>query len=493
MKNKKLYYYTLKNNGVYGSLLILLSLFSTIEIVQSQTVGYNFKVKIENSEDSVLYLANYYGDKTYLTDTATISNNGAFLFSGDTALPGGIYIVAGQNNNRYFEIIIDKSQEFEIETDLKDINSNVKVKNSPENQLFFDYVKFNVLNYKEINALKKQLDHHSTNPDSAALVQSKIDSVNTALGDYKQTIIDEYPESFVSIIFKAMKEPEPDVVPILENGREDSIYAYQYYKNHFWDEIDLSDERLLRTPVFNSKLEKFFTRVIYQVPDTIVKEADLFINKARASKEIFKYVVWYLTFKYETSKIMGFDEIFVHMVDNYYANGEAYWADSTVVKSITEQANGLRRILIGEKAPELILMDTSTAFVSLHHVQSPYLILLFYETDCGHCKKEIDALLKWEAEADIKFEVFAVCTDTSFVKWKKLINTKSMDWINVNGTRSLMGNYHKLYNISITPTLFLLDEKKMIIAKRLKSDQLKPFIENYERNKVKNEVEIDLK
>jgi thiol-disulfide isomerase/thioredoxin len=463
--------------------LVALLLFAKWNVLQAQS--YNFKVKIKNSEDTVLYLANYFGDKTYLTDTATISRNGDFIFSGDTLLPSGIYIIANQSNNRYFELIVNDSQEFEIETDMADINVNMRVKNSPENQMFFDYVNFNIANYRVINALRKKKEDYKHISDSVEVLQHQIDSVNNALGTYKQDIIDHYPKSFISVIFKAMKEPEPDAVPILSNGRKDSIYAYQYYKNHYWDEIDLSDERLLRTPVFNSKIEKFFTKVIYQIPDTIVKEADLFIEKTRANKEVFKYVVWYLTFKYETSKIMGFDEIFVHMVDNYYANGEAYWADSTVVKSISEQADGLRRILIGEKAPELILIDTSASFVSLHHIDAPYLILLFYEADCGHCKIEIDALLKAKKESIIKFEVFAVCTDTSMVKWKNLIHSKKMDWINVNGTRSIQGNYHDLYNISMTPTLFLLDDSKNIIAKRLKTDQLIPFLENYEKRKLK--------
>ena len=459
----------------------------------TQDSGYEIKIEIKNAEDTVLYLANYYGDKTYLTDTSSNLKKGRFLFSGDSLLPGGIYIIAGQKNNRYFELIIDKEQRFEIVTDLKDINGKVKVKNSEENQIFFDYIKFNVSNYKIIQDLNNQLKTIKDNSDSTELIRYKIDSINKALGDYKEQIIAQYPESFVAVIFKAMKEPELENVPLLPDGREDSVYAYQFYKNHFWDEVDLSDERLLQTPVFNSKLEKFFTRVIYQIPDTINHEADIFIDKVRENKEIFKYVVWYLTFKYETSKIMGFDEIFVHMVDNYYASGEAFWADSTIIKSITEQANALRGILIGEKAPELILMDTAGLFVSLHHIKTSYLVLLFYEHDCGHCKKEIDVLKKWEESSSINFNVYAVCTDTSLVKWKNFVESKEMNWINVNGTRSLSGNYHKLYNISITPTLFLLDENKKIIAKRLKSDQLEPFIENYEKNRMKNDYEIDIK
>jgi peroxiredoxin len=178
---------------------------------------------------------------------------------------------------------------------------------------------------------------------------------------------------------------------------------------------------------------------------------------------------------------MGFDEIFVHMVDRYYATGEAFWADSSSVKTLTKRANALRPILIGEKAPELILLDTIGSFTSLHRTDAKYLILLFYESDCGHCKKEINELKEWQTNTFQDVKVFAVCTDTSLVQWKKFIHDNKLDWINVNGTRSFTRDYHDLYDISMTPSLFLLDEKKTIIAKKLKTDQLIPFFENYDK------------
>jgi len=85
--------------------------------------------------------------------------------------------------------------------------------------------------------------------------------------------------------------------------------------------------------------------------------------------------------------------------------------------------------------------------------------------------------------------VFAVNTDTSLEKWKKYIVDNDLKWINVNGTRSISPDYHQLYDIRTTPTLFLLDEKKRIIAKRLKTEQLIPFLENYHKNKQQQGIE----
>lgn len=443
--------------------------------------GFQIKVQIAGIKDTVCYLANYYGDKTYLADTAAVDSKGRFEFSGDSILPGGVYIIAGQSNNKYLEFIIDQSQNFSVSSNVTELSSNIRFEKSEENVLFYDFMKNNMKIRKEIDVEQKLQKNLKDNPDSLAISKKKISQLTQTLDSIQGQIISEHSGSFVAVMLKAMQEPEIKNVPILTNGREDSVYRFQYYKSHYWDNYDLTDDRLLRTPLFHKRLERYFKDIVFQHPDSIIVAAEEFINKTRGNREVFKYSVWYLTYKFETSKIMGFDEIFVFMVDTYYTKGEAYWADSSTVKTMKKHADALRPILIGNKAPELILIDTAGKFISLHHTIAKYIIVLFYEYDCGHCKKEVNELKEWMTTQQLGVHIFAVCTDTSLVQWKKFIKTQKLDWINVNATRSITRDYHDLYGISMTPTLFLLDEKKTIVAKRLKSDQLIPFIENYDK------------
>jgi len=105
--------------------------------------------------------------------------------------------------------------------------------------------------------------------------------------------------------------------------------------------------------------------------------------------------------------------------------------------------------------------------------------VLFYEYGCGHCRKEIKALKAWTPDNGLDVKVFAVNTDTSLVEWRKFILEQDLPWIHVNATRSITQDYHNLYDISVTPTIYLLDNRKKIIAKRLKTEQLIPFLETY--------------
>ncbi len=111
-------HFRLSTSSQRAYLLSLLFLFS-IQFLFAKPETHKIKIKIEGAQDTVVYLAHYYGDKTYIDDTAKVSKKGEFVFEADSILPEGMYIVAGQENNRYFEFILDQHQDFSILTDKK--------------------------------------------------------------------------------------------------------------------------------------------------------------------------------------------------------------------------------------------------------------------------------------------------------------------------------------------------------------------------------------
>jgi thiol-disulfide isomerase/thioredoxin len=293
----------------------------------------------------------------------------------------------------------------------------------------------------------------------------------------------EHPDSFVAFLINAMKEPEVPEIPTLPNGRKDSTFGYRYYKEHFWDGTDFTDDRLLRTPVFYNKLKKYYDAVLIQIPDSIISGSDQLIEKARPNREMFKYMVWFATNHYENSEIMGFDKIFVHVVERYYVSGQADWVNKTVMQSIINKAKKMKPLLLGEKAPNMVMMDTNNQLVSLYNIDSKFILILFWDPDCGHCEKEIPKIKDFYTQNKDKYgvEVFAVCSDTSLVKWKTAVKKRSMNWINVDGPRTLTGDYHELYDVTTTPVIYFLNSRKEIIAKQLEAEQLEGFLKNYIR------------
>jgi peroxiredoxin len=465
-----------------ATILFLPVIFCFVSLAGKADGGYRIQIQIEGIPDSVCFLAHYFGDKTYLSDTAIIDRNGSFIFKGDSLLPGGIYIVAGQNNNKYFELLVDHDQHFKVWTTISGIPGNIEIKGSNDNALFYYYVNQNVAQRKEIELISQRMKSFEAGNDSVKILKDYLDDLYEKLNGFEDSIIRSNPQSFVSAVLKAKQEPELLPARYLENGKEDSVFAYQSYKQRYWNNLDPADARLLRTPLYHIRLKNYFENVVFQHPDSLIREADRFIERAGPDRETFKYAVWYLTYKFETSNIMGFDEIFVHMVDAYYAKGLAYWTDNSVVKSLMKRADELRNNLIGSQAPDLILLDTAGSFKSLYAIDAAYTIVFFYEYGCSHCLREISALQAWYPENPYGAVIFAVNTDTSLVEWRKFIRKRDLNWVHVNATRSITADYHGLYDIRVTPTIYLLDDRKKIIAKRLKTDQLMPFLEGYHKN-----------
>ncbi|TAE77470.1 MAG: DUF5106 domain-containing protein, partial [Bacteroidetes bacterium] len=321
--------------------------------------------------------------------------------------------------------------------------------------------------------------------DTAAIRSNrdKIIEIEKRLTEYRLKTLKEKPNLLISKVFNMMRDVEVPDPPILPNGRKDSLFGYNYYKTHYFDNFDLTDDRMAYTPVFHSKIEYYITKVIPQIPDSINKAIDFILAKAAKSKEISKWCIFWTTNHYETSQYMGMDAVFVHMVDNYYKDTiKAFWVDETLRFKITDRADNLRNNLLGKIAPNLIMPDTGFVLKELHAIKAKYTMILYWDATCGRCKEEIprlkvlyDKLANEQHSSGKFFEVYAVSLTSEAVEWKKFVLENKLKWINVS---DLYNNtkFRKLYDIYSTPVIYLLNEKKEIIAKRLSVEQVEEFI-----------------
>lgn len=461
--------------------LLLISTFSLTTLTSLSSNGYSIKIRVNGIKDTLCYLANYYGDKQYLKDTAKVDLKGQFIFEGKETLPGGIYLVV-MPNKTYFEIIINDQKVFALETDTNDYIKNMKVKGSEENQLFYDYLQYINPKGKENERLRKELDKikgDKTKSDSVEVVKKQINHLDQDVINYRLQYIEKYSTTFLAKVFKAMIEPKVPEPPVLENGKIDSSFNFNYYKSHFFDFIDFSDDRLLRTPLFHNKIKQYVSNLTLQHPDSIINTADYILKKARVNEDIFKYCLVYLLNTYANSNVMGMDAVYVYLVENYYAKGDAAWLDEAQLYRIIDRAKTLKPLLIGKTAPDMIMKDINGQYQSLHNTDAEYTILCFWDPDCGHCKKEIPKLLElYNKVKNSSVQVYAVCTEVEENKWRIFISDYKLDWINVADVHH-QSNFRNTYDISSTPVIYLLDRKKEILAKKISVEQLEELLNKY--------------
>jgi len=449
--------------------------------------GYKFDFKIKGLKDTTVYLGHYKGENTFIRDTAKVNGQGVFLFSGKQTLGQGVYFLV-MAKTRVFEFVVGADQQFTLETSSEDYVSNMKVIGDEDNKLFFENMRFNAERHKEAEPFVKILQDTTIKDEAKRKEASEaFGKISKKVMTYQDDIISRYPTTVTAKIFKATKQIEIPEPPKKADGSIDSTFQLRYYRQHFFDNFDLSDDALTQMPKpwYQEKVKEYLEKLFLPQPDTITKAIEGLVLKAKRNPETYKYLVYTCLFLYQSPEIMGLDGVYVNIYDKYFATGEMdYWANASLKKSLKDHADKLRRAQIGKTAPNLMMQDQNMQPKSLYDIKKKYSIVFFFDPDCGHCRTETPKLVEFYNKNKVKFdlEVFAVASDTSMKKMKDFAKEMKTPWVTVNGPRSyLKEHYSNLYYAETMPSIYILDDKKKVIARKLPVEKLEDFFLNYEK------------
>ena len=446
---------------------------ATLQSAYGQS-GYEIQIQVDGFSQNEAYLAYYYGDKQYIKDTASAAK-GSFTFQGEEALDGGIYMVVMPPSNKYFELMVDKDQHFTVRTDTVDFVANMKIEGSKENVIFYEDIRFLADKRTTANKLNESLKSLDEDSEEAKRLKAQLEGINTSVQEQRKKMMEKYPDHFYTAVLKAMEDVQ---IPEEIRSSGDQTVIFYYYRDHFFDKIDFSDGRLLRTPILHNKVNTYLEQLTVKHPDSIAVSADHVIDKARENDDVFQYFVVNILNKYAQSKIMGMDAMYVHMVEKYYMSGEAWWADSAQVATMIERALAISPTLVGRIAPNFRAQDTEGNWQHVHGIQGKYTILYFWDYDCGHCKKVTPVLAEaYKDYMDKDVSLFAVSINGDVEEWKEKVKEYGLDkGINAQDHMRQSG-FDKMYDIRSTPRIFILDENKKIIAKHIGVDQVKEILD----------------
>lgn len=482
------------------SIKVFILLFITTVIASAK--GYKIDVKINGLQDTNVILAHYMSKNIYPDDTARLDKNGEGVFSDKEPLVGGVYIIY-LPNSKYFEVLIGDEQTFFIENDTTDFLDNMVVKGSEQNQAFLDHQKYLRKKKEERKVLLDELKATEREAKKEK-IKEQIDELNKDVEDHTNSVIKEHEGTFIATFLNALQDVEVPDPPKNEDGSIDSTYKYRYYKNHYFDKFEIGNPRLLRTPIYEDRIMRYIEKIAHPAPDSLIKAVDTIIARARANKETFRFVLIKLFNHFATSKIMGMDALYVHIAEKYYIP-EAEWSDDKFINKLEQRVKELKPLLIGKTAPDIELIEISeehcrmakndTALIrnpyvfrqklNLHDIDAKYIVLYFWERDCGHCRTYTPKL--YDIYQDIRDKDVEVVSFNMLMgkegkeKWIKFLNKHELyDWINAWNPFSY--DFKRKYNIKATPQLFILDKDKKIVAKRLTPEQagevIKDLLEN---------------
>lgn len=495
--------------------LLAAVIFCFCSFLANAQKGYEITIDLKNYNDTLAYLTYYRFDKTLIKDTCTSIKNGRVVFNGKEKLSKGIYSLVGQQKTILFDFFIDDdTQNLHLKSDAaSNITKELTAVNSVRENEFFNYLKF--LGEQNTAYVEYTQKNPRITKDDTLAMTKKQKELELKIADYEQDFITKHKGTYIADVINLKMEKVLRDVPKNAKGEPDTEAEYKYYKKNFWRNVNFTDDAIMCNPFFHSKIKTYFDKVVLTHPDSVIVEIDRILAKPKQESLLYKLMLANFTYTYETSKVMGFDKVFVHLSDKYFKTGKAkgIYDDEDVVQRIIKRADKLKPLLIGAPALDLSMIkaedysklkamgfedaknseemtkvfyknvnEVNKMFVKLSNVKAEYTILVFWDVDCGHCQKEIPVLLKaynelLEEKKDVK--VYSVYMQHEGEKYLKYIADNKLPWINVyDGAH--YNNAIEKYDVYSTPVIYILDKNKVIKAKRIDAANVKTIIKAIE-------------
>ncbi|MEM9991202.1 MAG: DUF4369 domain-containing protein, partial [Bacteroidota bacterium] len=336
--------------------------------------GYDIKVKIDGYEAEEIYLGYFYGDKQYLKDTTALQSDGYYHFKGSEALEQGVYLVVLPPDNNYFQLILDEDQTLQLETEFSALTDKMKVAGSVENETLYDYIGFLGKMRGKATPIQEKIKAAEEAQEDKTEFTEQLNAIDEDVRNKQKQVIAEHGDKIVGAIIKANLALD---IPEFEGETEEDTRrkAYYWQLEHYFDNLNLGDTRIMRSPFLFQKVLGYVEKSVIQHPDTIAKAVDKVLEMMRPSEETFKYYLIHFLNKYANAKIVGQDAVYVHLVDEYYKKGDAPWTEEEQLEKIIDQSDKLKPLLIGKIAPNITTYTKDNEAITLHDFKAKYTVL----------------------------------------------------------------------------------------------------------------------
>lgn len=448
-KMKSIVYILLLTNLVFGS--------SLRASVLSIAIGSNITIPLQ----SKAYLFGDYVNQRRIIDS--ISSGNSIVFNLNNTLQKGMYNVMLYTdlkdlNGKYqrigFDVIVT-GEDIEFTVDITDTRNlgSVKAK-SGDNYIYYQHFNQSKLLEQKSKVLEDALKQYPEADEFYIQLQKQSEKVKQTQIAFSQSNENYQSNSMVSYYLKIGKLAESKSIdkidfsnPLLKNSPFIPVLVWNYLDD---TENDQS--------ITGSNSDKLITRL------------DNLLPKLQVDDEVYNLMLAEIIKYYEKK---GLNDVVVHLNKRLLPD---VCENPELTKRIKEKNKILEKILVGNTAPEIEFAN-SGAIQKLNDVKAEFTLLLFWESTCYHCQELIKELTDFYKQNKTKgFEIVAISMDTSKIAYTNFISENSINWLNYSEFKGWESQAAKNYNILATPSMFLLDKEKKIIAKPVSINELKALV-----------------
>ncbi|MEO5582719.1 MAG: redoxin domain-containing protein [Saprospiraceae bacterium] len=470
-------------NWLFSALGLLLLFFTGCaqkQRVSSKTVDIQIKVKGLNN--GTAKLGGTFADQHFFVDSFKVES-GMIHLQRDSLYKSGLYFLILPDDTN-IQLLLDADQVFSMETESGKVLEAMKVTGSVDNDFLYKSITLVDSQEKEQYKLQQSIQGKPDTDPAVISYKRTVDDYRKARKDQIDGFKKTNPNAFITKFKLAGLNPEVKDFR-KANGDPDLEAQTIAFRNEYWDMIDFKDPRFMNTPLLANKVKVYFTDLISQHQDTILRYIDVLMPKALENPEFFKYLSNWLLFKYEPGKttLMDGEAVFSHVILKYFTKETTPWLTPGSLADLQRRAKEMSGSLLNLKALDVVAKDTRGETQSIYGIKSPYIVVYLYHTDCEHCQKETPILAKMYPQLKSRgVEFFTIAVNTTDAEWKKFVTTYQMgQWTNVFDPTnvSIYGKYY----VDNTPEIYVLNKDRMIIGKNLKPEQVNTILDLEENKK----------
>ncbi|HSQ46316.1 MAG TPA: TlpA disulfide reductase family protein [Lutibacter sp.] len=353
-----------------------------------------------------------------------------------------------------------------LKFDSRNLSNSVEFLTSEENKAFTNYL---------FETLKVQQKLDSLQIVFFGLKDKKQDEITIDL--YKKTLRDyaniqnQYEEKTEGKLANHfIKATQKYFAPALFTSPQEYLNSV---KQHYFDFTNFDNRVLMNATFFGEKAIEyvFYLNVSddVEVQNALYKNAiNELMQKIGTNDEVKSDILISLIYAFEQFENMAMARFVIY---EFYTKLPANFIDEALVDEMQSKI----KLAIGNKAPEITWEENGVQkkLSQLNVSGSENYVLVFWSTTCSHCLQEIPKLYEFSLGNSALHVVAVALEDNNkdYVPFAKKLTT----WTNILGLQKWENAMAKEYKIELTPTYFILDKDKKIIAKPLNFEAVKAY------------------
>lgn len=425
---------------------------------------------IPGLENTNVYLLKVNGQSQKMVDTAMCDANGSFKFTLDADAPIGMYSI-NTGSDQKIELLFN-NENIRFVSSGNTAQDNVQIVESVENLIWYDYLYTKGFNQYKMEVIEQLLMNYPPDDEYYKYTENYYQELQKTISERCNELISNNPNT---LAVSYIKVDMPVFAPYGMNEDERQNYLI---KHHF-DNTDFTDTLLLSSNILSSKIIKYLS--LYQKPsyskeqleDELIIAVDSIFNYAIVEQKVYEWVVDFLIKGFEA---IGFEKGLNHIAEQNQLS--ELCVNTEKKESLEHKMEMIKKLAIGKKAPAFSVKDINQKTINLYDIKSERTILIFWASWCPHCTEILPVLKEYyDPQNTEKLQVVAISVDEYKKDLMDALKTHSYDWINIAELQGWDGPTVQEYGIHATPTIFILDKDKNIIAKPTNKAGLKSVLE----------------